>query len=305
MIFKKIETDQEWSAAIELRNRRNWSHPVSVAEERSFHERTRQNRKDFRFIGIEADEIVGYGYLLETINSTIKNSFWMDFSVDPAHPEAAVRMAAMADEGWRMLQEQGGVVGRVEARGEHPYEVEVFRSMGYEFEKRLPYSQLLTNEVDYQKQEGVISFAEFLAMFPEDGLHKFWRLEMEVAADLPLPFPFVETPFESFVPMITNPENDLTSKFVLYEDGQLKGLTQLWASQVDSKLAATGLTGVRREFRRQRVATRLKQHAAAWAKERGIERIFTDNEENNPMYQLNLQLGFRHLFDYEVYSKPC
>ena len=128
---------------------------------------------------------------------------------------------------------------------------------------------------------------------------------MDVAADMPLPFPFVETPFEGFAKFILDPEVDLTCKFIYLKDGALMGMSQLWPSKVDLKLAATGLTGVRRQYRRQGVATKTKQHAIAWAKQHGIERIFTDNEENNPMYQLNLQLGFRHMFDYEVYSKTC
>ena len=82
-------------------------------------------------------------------------------------------------------------------------------------------------------------------------------------------------------------------------------MSQLWPSKVNPKSAQTGLTGVRRAFRRQGIATKTKQHSIAWAKAQGIEKIYTDNEENNPMYQLNLQLGFLHLFDFEVYSKSC
>ena len=43
------------------------------------------------------------------------------------------------------------------------------------------------------------------------------------------------------------------------------------------------------------IATALKLHAIRFAKKEGIELIETENEENNPMYQLNVQLGFRPL----------
>ena len=54
----------------------------------------------------------------------------------------------------------------------------------------------------------------------------------------------------------------------------------------------TGLTGVRREYRRRGIATALKVMALQFARENGYTEIVTDNEENNPMFQINLQLGF-------------
>ena len=149
----------------------------------------------------------------------------------------------------------------------------------------------------------IVSYRELSLELSDTWEHECWRLEMDIAADLPLPFPFVESPYEEFREELHDPLLNLDSQFVYIVDGRLAGLTQLHPSLMDPKLALNGLTGTRREFRRQRVAMNLKKTSVAWAKQNSVELIFTDNEENNPMYQLNLQLGFEHRFDNLVFSK--
>jgi GNAT superfamily N-acetyltransferase len=53
------------------------------------------------------------------------------------------------------------------------------------------------------------------------------------------------------------------------------------------------LTGTRRDYRRRGLATAMKVRNIQLAKKLGVDIIETDNEENNPMFQLNLQLGFK------------
>ena len=296
--------DQEWSEAIALRNIYNWSNPISVREERSFYEQSMQDRNDARLVGKTGNSVDSYSCVMFNRNAG-DGSYLLGVYLDPHSTDARAICQESVEECQRRIRAFGGTKGIVESRCEYAWERELFIEMGFTLEVTLPFSCIEVSETSFGLDPHVITFGEFLRRNPVDGLHQIWRLEMDVASDLPLPYPFVETPFESFSKMILNPEVDLESKFLLFEDGELKGLSQLWPSQVNPKLAATGLTGVRRQYRRQGVATRTKQHAIAWAKERGIERIFTDNEENNPMYQLNLQLGFRHLFNYEVYSKAC
>ena len=69
-------------------------------------------------------------------------------------------------------------------------------------------------------------------------------------------------------------------------------LTFLWRTALDDGFAYTGLTGVSRDYRRRGIVTALKVKAIEVAKVDGFETIETSNEENNPMFQLNLQLGY-------------
>ena len=305
MIFQDITTDQQWSEAIELRNLFNWCYPMTVAEAKSFFELSKATRNDDRFVGLDDQNvIVTHGGVTYNRNAD-DGTYWFTVYLDPHKPDSPDRFRSTVREGIRRVEGYQGTRAMLESRGEYGWCSQVLRDEGFSLEMTAPFSGLNVQSTDFSSDPCIISASAYLAEFPTHGLHDLWRLEMDVASDLPLPYPFVETPFESFSKMILDPEVDLSSYFLLVEDGKLKGLSQVWPSRVNRKLAATGLTGVRREFRRQRVASRLKQHAINWAAARGIERIFTDNEENNPMYQLNLQLGFRHMFDYEVYSKTC
>jgi GNAT superfamily N-acetyltransferase len=55
----------------------------------------------------------------------------------------------------------------------------------------------------------------------------------------------------------------------------------------------TGLTGVRRAYRRRGLALALKVRSLAFAKEQGYRRVITENESNNRgMLHINEELGF-------------
>ena len=55
----------------------------------------------------------------------------------------------------------------------------------------------------------------------------------------------------------------------------------------------TGSLGVLKEFRRKGLATALKIKAIEVLLRKGVTQLRTDNEENNPMYKINVALGFK------------
>ena len=55
----------------------------------------------------------------------------------------------------------------------------------------------------------------------------------------------------------------------------------------------TGGLGVLKEFRRKGIATALKIKAIEILQKKGVTEVRTDNEENNPMYKINVALGFK------------
>lgn len=127
----------------------------------------------------------------------------------------------------------------------------------------------------------------------EDYQYRYHRMETEIDKDVPSPDPFKETPFEDFKKyLFESPNFYPEANFIAVADDQFVGLSSLWKSTDTSKLS-TGLTGVLRNHRRLGLATALKSKAIGFAKSQGIVEIDTDNEENNPMYQINMQLGFK------------
>ncbi len=75
-------------------------------------------------------------------------------------------------------------------------------------------------------------------------------------------------------------------------DGTFVGTNSLWRTK-DPEVAWIGLTGVRRAYRRQGLATALKVHATKWARDSGVRVVSTDNESaNEAMLALNRRMGF-------------
>ncbi len=77
----------------------------------------------------------------------------------------------------------------------------------------------------------------------------------------------------------------------------------MWVNPANPSKVYVGVTGVARAYRRRGIATVLKLRTIQFAQEVGARWIETENEENNPMYQLNLKLGFRPIPAWLVYEK--
>ncbi|MBV7337408.1 GNAT family N-acetyltransferase [Chloroflexi bacterium TSY] len=76
------------------------------------------------------------------------------------------------------------------------------------------------------------------------------------------------------------------------------GLTSLWG-ELSSDTLYVGMTGVKRSYRRKGIATALKLRAISYAQAHGIRLLMTSNNSENPMYQINLNLGFQS-YDIEI-----
>ena len=62
---------------------------------------------------------------------------------------------------------------------------------------------------------------------------------------------------------------------------------------IRSILFISSIIGVLKEFRRKGLATALKIKAVEVLLRKGVTQLRTDNEENNPMYKINVALGFK------------
>jgi GNAT superfamily N-acetyltransferase len=75
-------------------------------------------------------------------------------------------------------------------------------------------------------------------------------------------------------------------------DGDYVGTGNLWLRDSAGKIGENGFLGILRPYRRRGIARILKVALICAAKEAGVSTINTGNEKDNPMLQLNLQLGF-------------
>ncbi len=162
-------------------------------------------------------------------------------------------------------------------------------------------------------------FADTLARFAESGLRvmtleefeasdpsarrKTYEKYVELFRDVPIFVDRFEFTHEMFERELNAP-NRLPGAILLAFDGdEIVATTSLWKRLGDPGNLGTGLTAVARGHRRRGIAAALKVRSIGFARSIGTRVIQTDNEENNPMYDLNVRLGFRPVPAWLIFMK--
>jgi GNAT superfamily N-acetyltransferase len=127
-----------------------------------------------------------------------------------------------------------------------------------------------------------------------DWQRQLYELDWVLTLDEPQPDTPTKLPFEQYVKREIDAPGFLPDGwFVALDAGDYVGMAQLHKNEEDAEQLRMGFTGVIRGYRQRGVATALKVHTIAYAQRVGAKSIRTGNQENNPMYQLNLRLGFK------------
>ena len=296
-----VETDYEgitavWNAA--------WPDYSKLAFEFKTQDELRNPRYYWqRLVVEEAGEIIGYGQFGEAWWSKVEGQYGTGFITHPdflGHGAATAFYEAMLVT----LGKRGDLQFLVaETRENYTQAVQFLTERGFVQVMRFPISHLDLTAFDptpYQQkmaqlaQTGIdICPLPTLQETDADWMTKLHRLKADVIKDVPSPDEMVEWPFEELQRSLAHPNFMPEGVFITVDKGQYVGLSELWRSQADPKKLFTGLTGVARSHRRRGLATAVKVRAICFAQRYGAIILETDNEENNPMFQLNLQLGFQ------------
>lgn len=126
-----------------------------------------------------------------------------------------------------------------------------------------------------------------------DRDHKLWRLDMAISEDLPGEEEIHEISLDEWRKLVLEDDTLLPEGYVVaVQDGEYLGMSQLVSDRA-SDVLYTGLTGVRREWRRRGLALAMKVRVLSWAKAQGYPTVKTGNEERNVgMLAINERLGF-------------
>jgi mycothiol synthase len=132
-----------------------------------------------------------------------------------------------------------------------------------------------------------------LAADPERDA-KLHALNHEIFQDVPSTEPPTLVPLEHFIEnTLQHPAVLPDAYFVAVHESEYVGMSGLWANLSDPSILYTGLTGVRRAYRRRGIALALKLQAIAYAQAHGVATVKTSNESHNrPMLSINERLGF-------------
>lgn len=188
------------------------------------------------------------------------------------------------------------------------------KNRSYEMTQSNALSELDLTKVDFSSfQEDVdrfdasglkmVNFVDFSLMDPENWLRRFWNAEYEFFKDVPLPWEHKQGRFEDYEREFNSERKNWPFVYAVLDGEEIVATTMLFRSDAAPQRFRTGLTAVSRNYRRRGIATAIKVKALLAAIEAGATVVATDNEDNNPMLDLNKQLGFRVAYQWEGYKK--
>ena len=155
------------------------------------------------------------------------------------------------------------------------------------------------------QQQGIrfVTLTDVMASDP-NWQHNVWQLFGQIERDIPMPHPEPPTPFAEYAEYYKGeyfrPD---TWAIAVDENDEYVGMCVVNVMGRRPYYLFAGITGVIRSHRRRKIATALKLQSILYAQQNGFHTIYTNNEENNPMFQLNLDLGFKPLPAWTYYEK--
>ena len=133
---------------------------------------------------------------------------------------------------------------------------------------------------------------------------KLYELDWLVNRDMPSTEPSVKSSFEQFQKSNTlHPKFDPDFWFIAMHGDDFVGFSQFWSTREDKDVLKTGDSGVIREYRRKGIVTALKLHTIRFAKEIAAHKIRTTNASINPMFEINVRIGFTLLPSWIEFEK--
>jgi len=233
----------------------------------------------------------------------LPGKFWIYVQVHPDHQRRGYGKA-IYDHVVGVLSEKEPTIFDSWAREDKADAVSFLMQRGYEQVMRGQNSRLTLAEFDPSKFEDVVDrvrelgirivpLAELKESDP-DWRKKLWELEWVLSLDVPEIDEPKKREFEVYCRQTFDKPTFYPAGFFVALDGdEYVGVSMLELNLADPTKLQTDLTGVIRSHRRKGIATALKVHALTKARSTEAEYLDTDNEEKNPMYTLNVKLGFK------------
>ena len=139
------------------------------------------------------------------------------------------------------------------------------------------------------------TLTELRAEDPDGWGRRLFEVSNAAAADIPSAVKHTDPDYDVWIKRIVDCPNLVPDGFMIaVVDGEMAGISTLWLSQGEPDVVYTGLTGVRREYRRRGIALALKLRALEYARSNGFKKVKTwNNTGNQGMLAINYALGFK------------
>lgn len=293
------QSDYEAVAAIWCAN---WPDYPKTAEQYRYADENRDAAQAIlHLVAEEGAAVIATGYYRQEMDSDASGKYLLYAQVEPGEQGRGVGSAlfeALLDD----LAKRRPSVLQSFTREDRPVAIDFLTRRGFEVTLREQYSKLdlerfdpagFADTVESVRRSGIeILSATELAGRDPDWVRRAWELNGEIIPDVPDDDTLVNEPFAEFAKLFEHPAYLPDGYFIAVDGDRFVGVSSVWRNRAKEGELFTRLTGVVRSHRRRGIATALKVRAAGFAKSMGATTIATDNEENNPMYDLNVALGF-------------
>lgn len=305
-------TDEMYESIVHIENT-VWQDEKTTVENFKHNDANRKGKFWQRTVCEVDGRIVAFGIHAHAWWSERKGKYFLNYMVLPEYRNRGIGSALFQNGLDNLLQRDDIEILMTSTREDVPAGIHFIKKRGFVQVMRYPRSHIDVQAFEASKFQSLIDklASEDIEFFDVNQLaerypdyqERIHRLETEIDRDIPSPDPIKETPFEEYrKQLFESPDYYPESWRIAVDNDKFVGLSALWKTPEEGKLS-TGLTGVLRTHRRRGLATALKAQVLDFAKGLGVKDIDTDNEENNPMYQLNLQLGFEPLPAYLDFQK--
>ena len=307
------KTDDEYRAVLDIGNA-NWPDEAQGLSEFKHEDASRDPQYFFeRFVGEVEGLIVAYGSISHCSWSHVPGKYLVFVEVHPDHHGKGYG-SEMYDFLMSKLSGMDANALVSWTRDDKPDYIRFLTNRGFEFAMRYAVSRLDVTRLDLSEfdwTEGkmeelgveILCLTELKKLDP-DWKRSWYDLGWELFRDIPSLDEVTQPTFERWSKRFENPSYRENMHWFAKDGDRLVGYTGLWLSEADPEKLYTGLTGVVRSHRRKGIATALKVYGFGRAKELCAKVIETDNEENNPMFGLNLRLGFKPVPAWTEYRRP-
>ena len=297
----------DWKALAQLHNRAQPEEPTTAELQEHVHRSTPTDSWWVeRVLECQDGHLIGYAALGQAFWSGRPDVFHLHMMVDPDWRNLGLG-ALLYDRVWNIAaraQRFTKVTARtLESRSAA---LHFLGKRGFTVAMREPVSSLnlgtwdpARSQTDLAKAEAqgiaIHSLQDLIPTMP-DWQTRYWHLDAAIRQDIPSLHPDPGTSLEEFVRHPLGSSRfapNLRWIAIAEATGTWIGVTGFWKSAPTAHHLETHVTGVHPTWRRRGVATALKTTAINAAVAMGFRQIGTFNEEDNPMLQLNLALGFR------------
>ena len=300
-------TDTDYQAIAEIENT-VWSPDITTADELKLGDEKRDPQYFVQRVMVEWDgQVVAVGDYMDMYWMYREGRYFFGLNVHPNWRNRGIGTLFYQMLLQKMLDKGADEIFTY-TREDQTAGIQFVEQLGFIQTLREPRSELDVQAFDASAYDGLLKKVEEsgikiysiqeLIDTDSDVFRKWYDVLIETDADVPSSDAPTAPQYDIWLNNVqSSPKYDFNNFYIAVDetlpDKPYVALTGATISDGDKRKLYTYLTGVVRSHRRQGIATAVKVRAIAHYRSQGYQIVSTENEERNPMYDINMKLGFQ------------